>query len=527
MQESMWRDGLARPDYPRLERNLDVDVAIVGGGITGLTTALMLKRAGRSVAVLEARRIGDGATGRTSAFLTASLDQDLSTLTSRFGRDGARRAVEACQAAIDRIEVLAGELAIDCELRRVPAFRWAEEPAQARHLQDETQRYREAGLDAHWVDTLPFSSLAIGAMRLERQAMFQPLRYLEGLAAAIIGDGCNVFERTRVTAWEDDAPCRIRTESGATVTAQELIFATHTPIGIHLSFHTRLEPLKSYIIVAKVDEPIPLGLYEDEADPYHYLRPFSADRADLLVIGGADAKNGHEKDPGEHYHRLEEFARTRFSVRSIERRWSAVLFEPVDGLPYIGQIPGSSHLWTATGFSGTGLTYGTASAMLLTDLLLGHENGWADLFRPTRLKPLASAKKFVSENAGVAYRFVADRLYPAAREDGHELSPGEGKIVTTGGKKLALYRDPTGHLHAMDPRCTHMGCLVQWNGADRSWDCPCHGARFDPQGKVIEGPAVQALRCQEYCDLPQQEPIDQEAPVRQEEPSLEEGGSSA
>lgn len=518
MHESMWRDGLARPDYPRLERNLDVDVAVVGGGITGLTTALLLKRAGRSVAVLEARRVGDGVTGRTSAFLTVSLDQELSTLAARFGEQGARRAVEACRAAIDRIEVLAGELAIDCELRRVSTYRWAEEPAQARALREEAKRYRDAGIEARWLDGLPFSSLAIGAVELERQAMFHPLRYLEGLAAAIVGDGCQVHERSRVTAWEDAAPCRLRTESGATVTAQDVVLATHSPIGLHLSLHTRLEPLKSYVIVAKIDGELPPGLYEDEADPYHYLRPLSAQRPDLLVIGGADAKSGHERDPAEHYRRLEEFARTRFSVRAIERRWSAVLFEPVDGLPFIGKVPGSAHLWTATGFSGTGLTYGTAAAMLLVDLLLGHENGWADLFRPSRVKPLASARKFVSENASVAYRFVADRLSPAARESGEQLAPGEGKLCTARGKKLALYRDPTGHLHALDPRCTHLGCLVQWNGADRTWDCPCHGSRFEPQGKVLEGPAVQALRSEEYADLPQQEPIDQEAPVRQEQP---------
>ncbi len=494
MQESVWRDGIAPAGYPRLERNLDVDVAIVGGGITGLTAALLLKRAGKTVAVLEGRRVGDGTTGRTSAHLTVALDERLSSLASTFGDDGARRAVQSARAAIDTIESLAAGLEIDCDFKRVPAFRWAELPEHLPVLDEELGRYADAGVVVHRQDGLPFSSLAVGALRFDDQAIFHPLKYLEGLAAAVAGDGSHVFERTRVTKWDDGVPCRIRTSTGATVTAQELILATHSPIGLLVSMHTRLEPMTSFIIAARVDDPPPLGLYFDMAAPYHYIRAASSDRPDLLVIGGADVKHGTRPDTAACYTQLAEFTRTRFSIQAIERRWSAVLFEPVDGLPFIGPLPGASHVWVSTGYSGTGLTFGTVGGQLLADLIRRHDNGWAELYSPSRVKPIASARRFVSENVASAYHWVADRLAPAPAGRGEDLPPGEGKLARVNGRKLALYRDPTGGLHAMSPKCTHSGCLVRWNGDDRTWDCPCHGGRFDAEGKVIAGPPMADLR---------------------------------
>jgi glycine/D-amino acid oxidase-like deaminating enzyme/nitrite reductase/ring-hydroxylating ferredoxin subunit len=502
MQDSVWRDGLERAERPALLRDLEFDVVVVGGGITGLTTALLLDRAGERVAVLEAGRLGDGATGRTSAHLTQSLDQELSQLASRFGEEGMRQAVEASGAAIDLIESVVDDLGIDCDFRRVPTFRWAEEPAQADALRAEGDRYREAGVDVHWQEGLPFPSLAVGALRLERQAMFHPLRYLHGLADALEAGGrSKLFERSRVASWEAGQPCVVKTEAGRELRAKELVLATHSPVGLLLSLHTRLVPMKSFIIAARTDVEVPPGLYEDEADPYHYVRPAASDQPGLLVIGGADAKSGHEKDPEGHYARLEEFARARFGVLSVERRWSEVLFEPVDGLPYIGAMPATSHVWLGTGFSGNGLTWGTVTGMMLADLLQGKANPWADLLRPARLKPLASAKEFVKENADVAYRFVADRLARAPKEEEVGLAPGEGKLLSSHGKKLAVYRDEAGALHAMSPRCTHAGCLVQWNGADRTWDCPCHGGRFHADGHVLCGPPTARLERVEHETL--------------------------
>lgn len=500
MQESIWRQGISRAGYPRLERNLDVDVAIVGGGITGLTAALMLKRAGKTVAVLEGRRIGDGVTGRTSAHLTVALDQPLSSLTSKFGQAGAHLAVESSRAAIDTIESLASTLGIDCEFQRVPAFRWTESPSHVAGLEDEAQRYRQAGIEVRQLEALPFPAFAVAALRFEQQAVFQPLRYLEGLAQAVMGDGSHVFERTRVTRWDDGSPCRLRAASGATVTAQDVVLATHSPIGLLISLHTRLEPLTSYVLVARVSDPPPLGLYFDTAEPYHYIRAVSPAEPDLLVIGGADTKTGHAADTDACYRRLEEFARTRFAVSAIERRWSAELFEPADGLPYIGKLPGSEHVWVSTGYSGTGLTYGTVGGLLLPDLILQHENGWADLYRPSRVKPIASARKMVTENASVAYRWLTDRLTPAPDDRGADLMPGEGKLARVNGRKLALFRDSTGGLHAMSPKCTHAGCIVAWNAADRTWDCPCHGGRYDAEGKVIAGPPMADLRPAELAE---------------------------
>jgi nitrite reductase/ring-hydroxylating ferredoxin subunit len=286
---------------------------------------------------------------------------------------------------------------------------------------------------------------------------------------------------------EGDGPLRVETERG-TVTADTVLFATHTPAGFSL-LHAELEPLRSYVLGARLrgQEP-PDGLFFDTADPYNYTRR----QENFLLVGGKDHKTGHG-DPDESYRALEEYVRQRWSVESIDYRWSAQFYEPPDGLPLIGQALTSSRVFVATGYSGTGMIFGTVGGMLLSDLALERERDWAEIYRTSRIKPLAGGPRIAKLNLEVASDFVKDRLTTHRIEDVSEIPVGEGQVVRLGGEKVAVYREAPGKVHAVSPVCTHASCLVHWNPSEKSWDCPCHGSRFSPDGKVLEGPAVKGL----------------------------------
>jgi glycine/D-amino acid oxidase-like deaminating enzyme/nitrite reductase/ring-hydroxylating ferredoxin subunit len=468
-----------------------VDVVVVGGGIAGLTTAWLLKRAGKKVAVLEMNRLLTGQTGQTTAHLTELLDTPYYELISDFGEKGARLAATSSRASIEQIATLAQELGVDCGFQRVPMFRYAETEDELRDLRKEVDAAKQVGLRASFTQDVPVPYPVKGALRLEDQALFHPRRYLLAMAERIEGDGCFIFEQTRVVDVQDGTPCRVVTDRG-TVTATDVVEATTTPLN-RLFLHTKLYPYRTYAVAAPLERPFEAGLVYDSQDPYHYIRPQRIDGVDYLIVGGEDHKVGHEEETDKHFKALEEYTLRRFPVSRISHRWSGQVIEPADGLAYIGRNSASRHTWVATGFSGTGMTWGTLSGMILSDLILGRQNPYAALYDATRVKVRAGAKDFIQENADVAFRFVVDRL---SRPDGRKLSdvaPGEGKILEVDGHKVAVYREESGACHAVSPVCTHVGCHVHWNNAERSWDCPCHGARYSPTGKVLNGPAVKDL----------------------------------
>lgn len=464
---------------------------MIGGGIAGLTAALLLQREGRQVVLIEARRIGAGETGNTTAHLTELLDAGYQTLESRFGRDGARAAAESSRAAIDLIEDLAGELG-GCRFRRVPAYLVAQSDEQRRALEKELESLVRVGADAGWADRLPVPLKNAGALRIEAQAQLHPLEYLAGLAERFVSTGGKLHEQTPALDVDDGAPCRVETPSG-TVTAREVLVLTNAPISSKFALHTKLAAYRTYAVAAPAPASWPDGLFWDMQDPYHYVRSQETSDGTFVIVGGEDHKTGQKSDTAACFEALERYAREELGLAPVEHRWSGQIVEPVDGLPFIGKQPGAGHVFVATGFSGTGMTFGTLSARILSDAVLARANPWAALYDARRVKPLAQARTFVAENVDFPAHLVGDRLARGEVRSAGEIANGEGRLLRSGGEMLAVFRDEAGALHARSATCTHLGCHVRWNGGERSWDCPCHGSRFGVDGEVVNGPATKEL----------------------------------
>jgi glycine/D-amino acid oxidase-like deaminating enzyme/nitrite reductase/ring-hydroxylating ferredoxin subunit len=502
---SLWVDTAPESDYPVLKPGVHVDVAVLGGGIAGLTTALLLKRDGARVAVVEAGRVGGGVTAYTTAKVSSLHGIQYQSVESSFGSDGARTYAEANEAGLDQVARFIDELGIDCDFRRKPAFTYTEDPDDVGRIEDEVEAAQRAGLAASFTTETDLPWPVAGAVRVDDQAEFHPRRYLLRLAEEVAGGGSHVFERSRAIAVAGGRErVRISTTRGE-LTADQVVVATHFPFLDRGVYFARMHPERSYGLglYLKPGAKAPQGMYLSTESPAHTVRSHPTARGaaapeEMVIAGGESHKTGQGGDTAARVARLEAWARERFDVRSIEYRWSTQDNMPVDGVPFIGRLaPFQKRLWVATGFMKWGLTNGTAAGMILTDLIGGRSNPWADLFDSTRFKALASAKELVKENANVGVHFVGDHLSRPDVPSVGSLAPGEGGIVRRGASKVAAYRDDSGTVHAVSAVCTHLGCQVKWNQAERSWDCPCHGSRFDVSGHVIQGPAVKDLEPKE------------------------------
>jgi glycine/D-amino acid oxidase-like deaminating enzyme/nitrite reductase/ring-hydroxylating ferredoxin subunit len=489
---SLWTETASLPAFAPLGEPLTVDVLVVGGGITGLTAALLLARAGEKVALIEADRIGQGETGHTTAHLTAVLDTRYHVLASKFGHAGARAAAESSRAAIDRIEAFTREFAADCGFRRLPAYLFAETKQQARELDRELRALQRVGLDAAMVDQLPLDLPARAAVRIAGQAQFHPLEYLREMTTQLLAAGAQLFEQTRLVQVEDGHPCRMTTSRGP-IAARHVVVATNQPTASRFALHTKVAAYRTYAVAAPLQQAFPEGLFWDMQDPYHYTRVQRTTAGTFLIVGGEDHKTGQKTDTEACFERLTAYARRLLPGAEIAHRWSGQIVEPSDGLPYIGRNPGDQHVYVATGFSGNGMTFGTLAAMILSDEVLGIRNPWARLFRAGRAKPIAAARAYLGENLDFPAYFARDRLGSGQVASSDEIPAGEGRLWRAGGKMLAVYRDDAGGLHAHSAVCPHLGCNVRWNNAERTWDCPCHGSRFDRAGHVLNGPATRDL----------------------------------
>jgi len=490
--ESLWIDTRPYPRFPAEPLPPAIDVVVVGGGITGLTAAVLLKAAGKTVAVLEGLRVAEGVTGHTSAHLTQVIDCSFQTLLAHFGAEAGRRAAEGARASLDTIERFVSARGIECGFRRVPGFYYTERDENVGDVRQELEAARRLGYDVSFTTEVPLPFPVKAALRFENQARFHVREYLLPLLQAIPGDGSFVFEDTRVVDIEDGSPCVVKTEMGEIVAA-DVLMATHVPLN-RLWLQTKLAHYRSYVLGCRVLAEVEDALYWDDDDPYHYTRLAQLDGKPLLIVGGEDHKVGQEEDTEARFVALLDYAHERFGVREVAYRWSAQVAEPVDGLPYLGRNSASSHVYVGTGYSGTGLSFGTLAAMVTSDLILGRENPWADVFDATRIKPLAAAREFVAENVDFPAHLLGDRLKAPSRGSLEDIAPGEGKLLELDGKRRAVYRDEKGSLSILDPVCPHLGCVVAFNTAEKSWDCPCHGSRFDTTGAVMDGPALTGLK---------------------------------
>jgi glycine/D-amino acid oxidase-like deaminating enzyme/nitrite reductase/ring-hydroxylating ferredoxin subunit len=491
--QSLWLATGRAGTYPALERDETAGVAVLGGGITGLCTAALLRQEGLDVVVVDQHALGTGVTGHTTAKVSSLHGLTYSRLRSRFGDEGARAYGEANQRGIELIEQLAGEHSIECDWRRKPNYTYAADDKDRAKVEEEAEAAAAVGLPAWFAEDVPLPYPTHGAVRFDDQAEFQPYEFLMRLADALKAGGCRVYERTRALQVHDGAPCRVETDRG-TITADHVVMATHFPFTDRALFFARQHPERSYCLAARIGGAAPNGMFISASSPTRSIRAHPVDGEELLIVGGEGHKVGQGGPMGPRYRTLATFAEKNWDVQEVLYRWSSQDNMPADGLPFVGKLtPRSRATYTATGFRKWGLALGAAAAEMLTDAILGRDNPWLERFNPNRLNPAASAKDLVSENANVAFHFFADRVTRRGSDSTRDLAPGEGKVVSRHGRQVALAKDADGFVHAVSARCTHLGCIVNWNDAEATWDCPCHGSRFAVDGAVLEGPAVHDL----------------------------------
>jgi glycine/D-amino acid oxidase-like deaminating enzyme/nitrite reductase/ring-hydroxylating ferredoxin subunit len=488
---SVWLADDGENSFPELEANLQADVCVIGGGIAGLTTAYNLAREGKSVVLIDGGMIGGGETGRTTAHLANALDDRYFELEKIHGKEATRLAAESHSAAIDRIESIVAAESIECDFRRLDGFLFVPPKRSSRVLKKELKAAHKAGVTGvEMVERAPITSFDTGpCLKFPRQGQFHPLRYLSGLAKAIVRDGGRIFTNSRAVQVEGGNAPRVKTKNGHTINAGAVVVATNTPFIDILSIHTKQHAYRTYAIGATVaEDSVMPALYWDTLDPYHYVRLFD----DVLIVGGEDHKTGQDEDPTKRFRSLERWTRKRFPIQEVKFRWSGQVMETLDGLAFIGKDPGGmENVYIATGDSGMGMTHGTIAGMLLPDLIAARENPWAEIYDPSR-KPVRSLTEFVKENVNTAVQY-SDWVTGGDVGSVEDIQPGNGAVIRDGISKVAVYRGTDGVAHQMSAVCTHLGCIVNWNPTESSWDCPCHGSRFDKFGKVMNGPAKSDL----------------------------------
>jgi glycine/D-amino acid oxidase-like deaminating enzyme/nitrite reductase/ring-hydroxylating ferredoxin subunit len=505
---SLWDRTARKFSTTPLQQDIAADVCVIGAGIAGVTTAYLAARENRDVVLLDDGPVGSGMTSRTTAHVVNAIDDRYLDIEKFLGEECARLTAESHTAAIDCAERIVREHNIDCDFERVDGYLFLPPGGSVKELMEELEAIHRAGLrDVARVDSAPNTNIKSEAvLRFPRQGQFHPLKFLNGVAEVIVNSGGKIFTGTRVVSVEDGDRVTIKTQDGHTVTAQAAVVATNCPINDRVVIHSKQAPYATYAICMRVTRPVQHTLFWDTAQTaeeekkeigpvaYHYVRFARDQQGDVLIVGGEDHKTGQADDCAQRFVKLEQWARDRFPfVGEITDHWSGQVMEPADGVAYIGRNPGDKNVYVVTGDSGNGITHGIIAGMLIGDLIAGRENPWSQLYDPSRktLKPRAVAD-YIAENANVAAQF-RDYITAGSIKSVDELRPGQGAVLRHGLKKVATYRDANGTLHAFSAVCPHLGCVVRWDSCEKTWDCPCHGSRFDALGHVVNGPAISDL----------------------------------
>jgi glycine/D-amino acid oxidase-like deaminating enzyme/nitrite reductase/ring-hydroxylating ferredoxin subunit len=495
---SCWMDETPVVEAPPLAADEDCDVVVIGSGIAGLSIAYELSRFGREVVVIDRGGIGSGMTARTTAHLATELDDLYSELIKVRGEDDARLYHDSQVAAVNRIEAICRDENIDAGFRRLDGYLIPAEQGPIAHLQKEYEACGKIGVPVEWADRAPVPSHDSGrCLRFPNQGRIHPTRYLAGLAQAILRNGGRFYSETvHVADEETETGVEITTEAGPVIRAKAAVFATNSPTNDKVAIHAKQLPDRTYVIAGRVPKgSVPDALVWDTYEAYHYVRIQELDDSeDLLIVGGEDHRTGEADDMAERFARLSEWTRKRYpGFKTADYSWSGQVLEPIDFMPFSGRNPGNENIYIHTGDSGQGITNGVAGSLTILPLILGEDSRYAPLFDPARKSVSGgSAMEFARGQAGVAKNY-AEYLGPGEIGSPDDLEPGEGGLMRSGLSKVAVYKDRDGTVVKRSAACTHLGCLVHWNGFEQCWDCPCHGSQFAPDGQVLNGPAVQPL----------------------------------
>jgi glycine/D-amino acid oxidase-like deaminating enzyme/nitrite reductase/ring-hydroxylating ferredoxin subunit len=494
--KSLWQQGIQ--DYlpgTNFPEDLLYDVLIVGGGITGIATGLLLQQSGKKCLVAEAKNIGFGTSGGTTAHLNTVLDSSYPEIEKNFNESAAAMVCSSTVQAINLIEKNIHNLNIDCGFSKKNGYLFSSDEKQTKELEEIFISANKAGCMMEWSDTVPINLSFQKAVVFKDQAQFHPSKYLYGIAKGFENAGGVIIQNCRIGGYKENENDILNVESSkGTIRTKALIYATHIPPGVNI-LHFRCAPYRSYVLGIKLNKPgYPDGLVYDMYDPYHYYRTQEIDGENYLIAGGEDHKTGHEENTAACYTKLESHLHQYFDFDSVAFKWSSQYYQPADGLPYIGNLPGNpSNVYTATGYNGNGIIYGHVAAKLLTDLIVRGKSELEKLFDPNRVKPVAGFSNFVKEAADVVSLLIGQTFKASNITGLSEIAKGEAKVVQYEGHSIALYKDDKGNIHALNPACTHIKCMVVWNDTEQSWDCPCHGSRFDPDGELLTAPARKNL----------------------------------